>query len=205
MVGSIAGPFRKARLIHNVSGRGGAAPLQFPEIQVPARIPWLAALLLLPAHFVFAQVDDASDDPPPARGGGVRFENAGPVSTTEGHATLRWTLEEVEEGKGDAVRFEIQQSFDADFSSAEMRDPGRDRAMFVSGLPEGSNYFRVRAIDIEGEGAPGAWSEPVIVVVDYPDRNLVTGLFGVGLVVFIATVGSVIVGHLRHVRENEGN
>jgi hypothetical protein len=120
------------------------------------------------------------------------------VTTKEGHATLSW---KVDETNGGPWAFEIQQSFDGDFANAEIRDPGRDQSMFVSGLPDGTNYFRIRAIG--AGGATGDWSEPLHVVVNYHGRGLVVTLLSVGCLVFLATVVVVLAGHRRHVSGKE--
>jgi hypothetical protein len=121
-----------------------------------------------------------------------------PVSADEGHATLSWTVADRDD---EDWRFEVQQSFDEGFDNAEIRNPGGDRSMFVSGLPDGTNYFRIRAVG--AHGATGNWSEPLLVVVDYPGRGLVLTLFGMGCLVFVATVVAVLAGHRRHVSGKE--
>jgi hypothetical protein len=128
----------------------------------------------------------------------VRFNDREPVNTREGHATLSWTVADREDKDW---RFEIQQSFVEGFDNAEIRNPGGDRSMFVSGLPDGTNYFRIRAV--AAGGATGDWSEPLLVVVDYHGRGLVLTLFGVGCLVFVATVVTVLAGHRRHVSGKE--
>ncbi len=121
----------------------------------------------------------------------VRIEGPRRVETTEGHAVLAW---EVDAEPDPARTFELQESRSNDFAGAERRYSGPDLAVFVSGLRSGRTWFRVRAV--EGSGEPGPWSPPVVVAVRYPALGRVTALLALGSVVFVATVGTILGGHL---------
>ncbi|HXV76815.1 MAG TPA: fibronectin type III domain-containing protein [Candidatus Polarisedimenticolaceae bacterium] len=121
----------------------------------------------------------------------VEFETEGPIITTEGHATLRWAaVDPVERGSV----FELQDSTDPEFRSTHVWYRGPDRASFVSGLPEGTSWFRVRAV--RGQRA-GPWSDPVAIEVDYASSSTLGRLLALGAVVFLATLVTVVVGHRR--------
>jgi len=124
------------------------------------------------------------------------FDGADTITTTEGHATLSWSVD------GPArqdLRFALEQAPTARFARAEERYRGPDRGSFVSGLPEGDTWFRVRAIDAEGRA--GAWSAPVRIEVAYPSMTLVARLFALGAVVLGCTVLAVALGHRRARRD----
>ena len=122
------------------------------------------------------------------------FLDGAVVSTNEGHATLRWSLGKDRPASGN-VSFEVQQSRDAGFRNHRVLHEGPERSLFVSGLNDGSTYFRVRAI--RETGPPGPWSDPLVVEVDYPGRGQVFLLLGVGCLVFLATVAAITTGWIR--------
>ena len=114
-----------------------------------------------------------------------------PYLATEGLVDLVWEAEPVD----DSIQFQLQQSSDSEFSEVKTRYEGLDRGTYVSGLLEGDYYFRVRTLAVEGE--PGPWSDPMHVQVRYVSHTLVFWLMSIGSIVFIATVLTVIKGHLR--------
>ena len=86
--------------------------------------------------------------------------------------------------------FELQQAASADFTHARLIYQGPDKASFVSGLEDGTYYFRVRA--------PGeAWSDPLTVHVQHQSLKLAFTLFGLGGIVFLLTVFVVVNGARR--------
>ena len=95
----------------------------------------------------------------------------------------------------DGLRFALEQAPTERFARAEERYRGPDRGSFVSGLPEGDTWFRVRAIDEEGRA--GAWSAPMRIEVAYPSPTLVARLFALGAAVLGCTVLAVALGHRR--------
>jgi hypothetical protein len=121
----------------------------------------------------------------------VDFDQRGPVATSEGHATLSWAARE---SGGPARTFELQYSDRSDFDTARTWYRGPDRASFVSGLPEGETWFRVRALEDE---LAGPFSEPIAVEVRYASDAVVARLMALGAVVFLATVATVVIGHRR--------
>lgn len=121
----------------------------------------------------------------------VGFDQEGPIDTTEGHATLSWAARD---GNGPVRAFELQYASHPGFTDARTWYRGPDRASFVSGLPEGRTWFRVRAVE---EGLTGPFSEPIAVEVEYASAATVTRLMALGAIVFLATVATVAVGHRR--------
>ena len=124
------------------------------------------------------------------------FDQGESVETTEGHATLSWTVPDAVAGE---VVFRLEESASGEFHDPLVRYEGPDQAVFVSGLHDGPTYYRVRA-ESGGESF-GPWSQVLEVRTEYPSAGRVTLLMNVGGIVFVATVVAVAVGHLRHGRE----
>jgi hypothetical protein len=144
---------------------------------------------LVPALLLIAALPTAAGDRPAA----PSFDQQGPVAADEGHTTLSWSPG----GAGGLVRdYQLEESQTAEFADARVRYEGPDRASFISGLTEGETWFRVRASN--GEGRFGPWSRPVSVEVRYPERPMVLRRLAVGALLFVATVGAVLLGHRRH-------
>ena len=131
----------------------------------------------------------------------VTLEQESPVLAKEGHLRLSWQLKEGEE-VASALTFQLERSVQADFRSAVRLETGPDRASYLSGLRQGENYFRVRAVNAEGEAGP--WSAALMVRVEYPSPGRVFPLMAVGAVLLVATVALILTGHARRRDEGEG-
>lgn len=106
--------------------------------------------------------------------------------TDSGYMSIKW------EGTGDYVgAYQLEQGTDPNFQEAKIIYEGPDRASFVSGLPDGKYYFRVRAI--EGNKI-SRWSPVVVLVVKHHSLAMAFGLATVGIVVFLLTVAVVVKG-----------
>ena len=114
--------------------------------------------------------------------------SAHPAESSDGVFQLRW------EGGEGAVALEEAQR--ADFSDARVLYVGEDRAALLSGRASGVYHYRLRAGDRAG-------SVLADVQVDVSHRSLSTAFtfFGVGLVVFLATVALVVSGSRASARE----
>lgn len=75
---------------------------------------------------------------------------------------------------------------------------GPEQATTISGHGAGSYAYRLAELD--GEGEVAAWSEPCQVEVQPPSLSLAFGLFGAGLLAFIAVTVVIIRGHRAHQR-----
>jgi hypothetical protein len=124
------------------------------------------------------------------------FDQQGPVSADEGHTTLSWAPSGSGPSADSPPQYRLEESDSRSFEQAKVRYEGPDRASFIAGLPDGDTWFRVQAIDAQGN--PGPWSVPIRVAVRYPDRTRVVPLLLLGATVFVLTVGAVLVGHRRH-------
>ncbi|MBZ0254789.1 hypothetical protein K8I31_01920 [bacterium] len=90
------------------------------------------------------------------------------------------------------ITFELQQSNSPEFSNSITRYKGPDAASFISGLPNGTYYYRVRCID--AKDAISGWSEPAVITIQHHSMLLAFSLFFIGMFVFAATVFVVVYG-----------
>tara|TARA_R110002096_G_scaffold4501_29_gene21249 strand:+ start:1842 stop:2240 length:399 start_codon:yes stop_codon:yes gene_type:complete len=110
-----------------------------------------------------------------------------------GTVTLRWNVPEASE-------VVIQQAPTAGFSAPVVRYQGRDSASVLTGLPEGSHFFRVG--EISGEASP-AWSPPLEIRVVFTSRTQLFTLLALGSIVVGATFAAIFLGHFNaNRREN---
>ncbi len=121
------------------------------------------------------------------------FENAAVEQTNSGYIKLGWSL------PADAVplanaQFELQQADNKEFKNPKVIYLGEDFATFLSGLPDGDLYHRVRSVS---ENESSDWSSTVVVKVRHHPLELALTLFGLGALVFAFTVGIVIQGVRR--------
>lgn len=85
------------------------------------------------------------------------------------------------------VATEVQQATLSDFENAKTLYKGMDRASYISGLENGTYFFRVRE-----EG--GEWSPTLTLTVQHQSLQLAFTLFGLGALVFLLTVWVVVKG-----------
>jgi hypothetical protein len=97
--------------------------------------------------------------------------------STSGTFDLRWTGAQGE-------RFRLLELNDD--VSPRLVYQGRDTARVMTGLPDGSYRYQVK-----GESST---SQPVNVTVTHHSLNRAFGFFGVGLIVFVATLWLVVRG-----------
>lgn len=65
----------------------------------------------------------------------------------------------------------------------------------ITGLAEGPHFFRIR------ETPDGDWSEPLAVRVKFFPRGKLFLILGIGAVVVLATIGTIVAGHFSSKRE----
>jgi len=86
---------------------------------------------------------------------------------------------------------ELQEAANPDFRDVTIPYRGPDRATVISGKPDGTWYYRVRAAD----GAdPGPWSRAVAVTVAHHSLSRALMFLSLGVVVFVATATMIIRG-----------
>ncbi len=114
--------------------------------------------------------------------------------TNSGQLKVIW-LVEGEPSRDSEYQFELQQSMDSDFGKSETLYKGPDYATFLSGLRNGTYYYRVRIVDHAGNPLSD-WSTTVSMVVQHHSLFLAYVLLAVGGFVFLLTVGIVVHGFL---------
>ncbi len=97
--------------------------------------------------------------------------------------------------------FELEEGADSLFVSSNTRYRGPDLASYISGLPNGTFYYRVR--ELRPTGFASEWSSAAKVHVEHHSLQLAYTLFGIGGTVFVLTVGVVLLGVRRATREQE--
>lgn len=131
----------------------------------------------------------------------------GVAEAPEGHLVVAWEPSAGAASDGAAseeaapppgVHYQLQTApeatLDGDFSRARVLDVGPALASLVSGLPGGETRVRVRAV--HGD-APGPWSEPGTIRVEYPDRSMVWKLMTLGTVTLLALLAAIVIGARR--------
>lgn len=111
----------------------------------------------------------------------------GPVSE-DGHLKLAWEMSDASD------RVEVQQSTDKEFNGAIRVYRGPDNATVISGLENGTYYFRLKHID-------GEWSDTARVIVRHHSLTLALTLCVLGALVFLCTVAVVVTGVRNHAEQ----
>jgi hypothetical protein len=104
--------------------------------------------------------------------------------SADGHVKIEW--KRLKQGS----RVELQQSESENFNGAKTIYSGPDNATFVSGLDNGTYYYRIRE-------AGGEWSAPAMLTVKHHSLRLALVLFSLGALVFGLTVFIVVKGALH--------
>ena len=169
------------------------APLRSSVACAPMPVLVLALLTLAAPSRLAAQDADALDEPP-----APRWDHALELGANAGYAQLRW----LPPGDDDSVAwiYELQEGRRPEFSEGDRHYEGHHTSSFVSGLEDGSFYFRVRARAPDTDASTAttaitawsAWSPTVRVDVAHHARALALGLMGLGALVFVATAGFLV-------------
>jgi hypothetical protein len=108
-----------------------------------------------------------------------------------GHVTLSWQFERQRPG----VTYQLEQAESPRFDGPRVLYEGAQTSSVMSGLPNGSYLFRVRARGPDGSWS--AWSPASAFEVSHHSRALAASLFGLGALVFGLTVWKVTRGEER--------
>ena len=109
-----------------------------------------------------------------------------------GYIKLVWKLDGASEGT-QRPAFELQESSSHSFESSKTIYEGPDFATYISGLPDGEYYYRVR-VKTTPDLPANSWSSAVAVFVEHQSLQLAIWLFVLGGSVFLATVALIIYG-----------
>lgn len=141
------------------------------------RLLYFTILFLPVLNFSFAQTTP-------------RFNMPESSTSLEGHVRLVWDMKN---RAGDEI-YLVEKSQTVDFDSSEVIYSGIDQATFVSGLPNGEYYFRVKKFTDSTKIDDASWSRPVKVTVRHHSLTLAFTLAAIGFVVFAATAVVVVKG-----------
>jgi len=108
-------------------------------------------------------------------------------SNDSGYFSIEWR----EDKKHPDAVFVLEQSQDKNFEETKRIYEGLDRASFISGLPNGTYYYRIRK-KVNGVRSP--WSNTIVVDIEHHSLYLALSLAAVGLIVFASTAGIIIKG-----------
>ncbi len=112
---------------------------------------------------------------------------------TAGYFSLSWRLSR--DASADHVDFELQESATASFDDARVVYTGPDLATTFTGRSDGTYYFRLREVDVDGRNQ---WSEVVTVQVKHHPLQRAVIFFALGALVFLATLALVLRGADRN-------
>ena len=113
------------------------------------------------------------------------------VRATDGAVQLSWSAAD----GGPAGIYQVEEAPAADFTTPILRYEGPQEASFVSGLPAGSYYYRVRQRRPDATWTP--WSEPVAAHIEPHPLNLAWSLFGLGAFLVVTLVTFLVVAERR--------
>ena len=91
----------------------------------------------------------------------------------------------------DPGQIQLQEAKNPSFANARLRYEGPDDASVISGMPNGTWYYRAREVR---DQRMGPWSETVKVVVAHHPLSRAFTFFTMGVLVFIATLLMVVRG-----------
>jgi len=150
------------------------------------KIPGLIIFLLFLSVMVSAQEGDVAVSAIAA----PEFESPDSNFTNSGSIKISWKLPESIAAENNYT-YVLQQSLSPDFDSVKIRYSGPDLATYISGLKNGTYNYRIRSVR---DGKTSPWSEVIVVTVEHHSLQLAFILFGLGAIVFIATVFVVVKG-----------
>jgi hypothetical protein len=114
--------------------------------------------------------------------GSLQFSNHHELQDSvlsDGVLTLKW------KAGGEVV---LQQDRTEEFKYPIVRYRGKDSASVITGLAEGTHYFRFKKVDQPG------WSLPLSVKVQFVNHTLLYSLLSLGGAVSLLTVGAIVYG-----------
>lgn len=118
-----------------------------------------------------------------------RFTVPSALIISSGSFSLKWTPPD----RPVSHQFELQQDTRRNFSEAQTIYSGPDRGTYISGLPNGEFFYRIRSIDAE-KITRGPWSSTIHRTVKHPSLTFAVSLMSVGATVFFATIGMIVLG-----------
>lgn len=93
-----------------------------------------------------------------------------------------------------SVTVELEEADNPAFENASLFYRGADSAAVITGKPDGVWFYRIRAL---GNPQTGPWSQPVRVAVEHHSISRALMFFGLGIVVFLATLSMILLGERK--------
>lgn len=124
-----------------------------------------------------------------------QFQNDSIVQSNSGYIKLTWSLPE-SQSPNITNTYILQEASDSLFSTPKTIYSGPDRASFLSGLRNGTYFYRVANKPIHTNKIE--WSSPLKLVVKHHSLKLAYILLIAGCIIFLATVVVVIQGNIKY-------
>lgn len=125
--------------------------------------------------------------------GPIQADNHAPKLSSDhevasaGYFQLSWEAE--------AERVELQEATSLTFRNATTLYIGPDKHSVISGKPNGSWYYRVRALNVHDQNSQAdAWSDPVTVLVAHHELSRALMFLSLGIIVFVGIVVMIVRG-----------
>lgn len=134
------------------------------------RIIWIWMVVFLPFESKAGEFSLATDGAPQ-----LTLSSSNP---NQGVLKLEWSLSD--ETRSEKL-FELQQATDAGFKTARSIYQGVGAGTFISGLEDGTYYYRVRVEE-------GSWSAPLSIEIKHHSLKLAIFLMAIGAAVFLITL-----------------
>ncbi len=141
---------------------------------------------------LLVSLESNSADSPQNSTSTPKFDTGLALTSDSGYIRLAWSHPDYK-SIPEHIQFELQQSETKEFSDPLLKYKGPDTASYISGLPNGTYYYRIRTSNTE-TGNTSAWSETITLKVQHHSIQLAITLMVVGALVFIATVSVIIHG-----------
>jgi len=145
---------------------------------------------------------EAADLPKPILNGG-----AGESLAREGYYTISWELPESTglPSSDPSIEYQLfEEDSSGDLEAGVLSYEGPDLATTVSGIENGVYRYRVRVVDV-ASGQKGPWSDEYRVRVRHHPLSRAFGFLVLGAVVFLATLGVILVGNRMETRERSAS
>jgi len=146
----------------------------------------IVASTLLGTHSVLPSPTWAQGISPPRS---PQFTVPSTLVTASGSISLKWKVPALLPSD----HFELQQAIQEDFSSPEAVYSGPDRGTYLSGLPDGDYFYRVRVVNTQDKET-SQWSTSVHRSVQHPSLEFAFSMLTVGATVFLSTIGVIVQG-----------
>jgi len=131
----------------------------------------------------------------------AQFVDQEPLSSNHGHAHIQWesslSLEDLNQIAPE-WEFLLEMSSSLVFDDAVTLYQGQDQATFVSGLANGSYYYRV-SVMIDHQLGP--WSHPLLLEVEHYSMTFAISLFVLGFLTFVAILSVIVIGNRKAFKE----